>query len=61
MAHRSITNVKSHLEHWLIIEEGIKKYGLCPAIVEEITRFSFMNRMILSKHKNKNTRKDIAI
>jgi hypothetical protein len=61
---RSLLSVRSHLEHAVLIEEGLAKYGLCPAIEEELKRFFFVNRAILranDKRRAKGDRKDIYL
>jgi len=45
--HRSPLSIRSHLEHAALIKEGLAKYGLCPAIEDELKRFFFINQAIL--------------
>ena len=42
-------NIREHLKHAATIEEGLQKYGLCPAIQSELHRFFLINRALLRK------------
>jgi hypothetical protein len=56
-------NVREHLKHAAIIEEGLQKFGYCPAIEQELKMFFFINRALLRKAeelKLKN-RKDLPL
>lgn len=64
MAKRKLLNVKSNLEHCQLIFEGLKKYGYCPALVEEVNKASLLTRAILKAAEEKRklgNRKDINV
>lgn len=60
----NLLNVTKHLQHLDIVLEGLRKYGYCPAIEEEINKLGLINKMILKKQADKRAsgnRKDIYI
>jgi hypothetical protein len=42
MGKPSRLNIREHLKHGLLIEEGIAKFGYCPAIEDELKNFSLL-------------------
>lgn len=58
MAKPHPLNVRSHLEHAELILEGLKQYGYCPLIAEELRKFELYNKAILKKHRTKRAKGD---
>jgi hypothetical protein len=59
----TLLNVRKHLEHCEMIFEGLKKYGWCPALQQEVNTASLIGRSIMRKHDEKRkagNRKDIT-
>ena len=58
MAKRKMFNVRSTLERIIALQEGIEKYGYCPAIQDELASIAFCAKGALKKATG---RKDLRL
>ena len=60
----SLLNVRQQLEYAQLIMEGLEKYGMCPALKDEIRKFILLNKAIIRKHdtlRAKGNRHDLYV